>query len=105
VAKARKNNNPKLVFEKAKETPKPKPNKAPSGKTNSVKKVLPTKDGIYKLAKKPATPATASSNKKKSKYKGNNKVQFSSRGKAEKAMRKTVKRRQKGKGVKSMFDL
>jgi len=104
----KKKSDPKYVFEKARPTPKAKPNKSPSGKTNSVKDVLPTRDGIYKLAKKgTATPikkAAPKSTAKKVKRPSNRKVQFSSRPKAEKAMRKNVKAKQKGRRGKSRFN-
>lgn len=101
---AKKRNNPDLKFVKDKPTPKAQPNKSPKGTTNDVKKVLPTKDGIYKPAKKePPKPTTSTSrNPKKS---GPKKVQFSSRAKAEKSMRKNVKRRQRGKSARNKFNL
>lgn len=106
MAKRRKNDPPKMVFEKARERPKPKPNKAPDGSTNSVKDVLPTRDGIYKPAKKPAKPSTAKkATPKKPKKSSPKKVQFSSRAKAEKSMRKNVRRRQRGKSARNKFNL
>lgn len=105
MAKRRKNDPPRMVFEKARETPKPKPNKAPGGSTNSVKDVLPTRDGIYKLAKKPAKPSTAKKPApKKPKKSSPRNVQHSSPKRAERRMEKNVKRRQKGKPIKNKFN-
>jgi len=102
-------NDPKYKFEKAKPTPRAKSNKSVKGGTNSVKAVLPAREGIYKMTKKSPVETVKKSappaSKKRVKRPSNRKVQFSSRAKAERAMRKNVKAKQKGRRGKSRFNL
>jgi hypothetical protein len=74
--------------------------------------LIPTKNGIYKpqpVAPPAKAPVKASTPKKKKsgnmfsnrKYK----VQYSSREKAEKGMRKAVKAKQKGKSIGNLFNI
>jgi|GEM_PF-1635481 len=74
---------------------------APDGKVTNLRDLLPTKNGIYKPT--PLDPPGSKEKKRKPKKKPGHFVSRDKRGGAVWAMKKTVKRKQKGKGIQNPF--